>query len=331
MLSVIVPVYNAEKTLGRCLDSILLQTYRELEVIVVDDGSTDGSGALAEDYARRDGRVRVIHRENGGLSRARNDGLDAARGAYVAFVDSDDWVEPDIYRAAMDYSADICCFGGSKDRPGSAGIWQPCRQPETIDSASALYRLLVTNRLGHGVWDKLYKRELFDKLRFPEDCCFEEVRLTWRLLEEAKTVALIPDVGYHYVQYGDGLFHSPLVRIRLDHWTAYYEILCTFSSRGEEYRLAALRRCAWAIYTDFSSLAGADSAFRRKESARIGEMIAFCRENKSELLSLPGLKSYVRLAVRLVAALGERARLPLHLLFRLQRSLRREKVYPRKG
>ena len=97
MISIIVPVYKAEKYLSRCVDSILGQTYKDLEVILVDDGSPDGSGVLCDAYAAKDSRVRVIHKENGGVSTARNVGLDAAGGDYISFVDSDDYVDPDMY------------------------------------------------------------------------------------------------------------------------------------------------------------------------------------------------------------------------------------------
>ena len=97
LISVIVPVYNVAAWLPRCVDSILAQTYENLEILLVDDGSTDGSGNICEEYAKKDTRIRVLHKENGGLSSARNAGLDAAAGAYIGFVDSDDWIAPEMY------------------------------------------------------------------------------------------------------------------------------------------------------------------------------------------------------------------------------------------
>ena len=96
-ISVIVPVYNVEQYLPRCVESILAQTYENLEILLVDDGAKDGSGAICDAYARQDERVKVIHKENGGLSSARNAGIDASTGEYLSFVDSDDWIEPDMY------------------------------------------------------------------------------------------------------------------------------------------------------------------------------------------------------------------------------------------
>jgi len=101
LVSVIVPVYNVEEYLGRCVDSILAQTYTNLEVILVDDGAKDSSGAICDEYAARDARVRVIHKENGGLSSARNAGIDAAKGDWLEFVDSDDWIEPDAVESML--------------------------------------------------------------------------------------------------------------------------------------------------------------------------------------------------------------------------------------
>ena len=124
MISVIVPVYNVESYLARCVDSILTQTYQNLEVILVDDGSKDNSGVICDDYARRDSRVNVIHKENGGLSSARNAGIEAAGGEYLAFVDSDDWIEPDAYErllSAMQKHAAKLVVGGRYDVDGATG------------------------------------------------------------------------------------------------------------------------------------------------------------------------------------------------------------------
>ena len=102
LISVIVPVYKVEEYLARCVDSILGQTYRNLEILLVDDGSPDRCGVMCDEYASRDSRIRVIHKENGGLSSARNAAIDAARGEYIGFVDSDDWIEPETYEALLD-------------------------------------------------------------------------------------------------------------------------------------------------------------------------------------------------------------------------------------
>ena len=114
MISVIVPVYNVEPYLRKCLDSILAQTYRNLEILVIDDGSTDGSGRICDEYAGRDERIKVFHTENHGLSCARNLGLDNANGEWIGFVDSDDWIEPDMYEVLLPWAgktatADVEC------------------------------------------------------------------------------------------------------------------------------------------------------------------------------------------------------------------------------
>ena len=124
LLSVIVPVYNVETYLPRCVDSILQQSYENMEVILVDDGSQDGSGKICDEYAARDSRVKVIHKENGGLSSARNAGLDTAAGEYLTFVDSDDWIEPDAYCPMIalleENNAALVC-GGRYDVDGKTG------------------------------------------------------------------------------------------------------------------------------------------------------------------------------------------------------------------
>lgn len=115
LISVIVPIYRVERYLSKCVESILNQTYRHLEIILVDDGSPDGSGAICDEFAEKDSRIRVIHKENGGLSDARNAGIQVAGGEYLAFVDGDDWIEPDMYEAMLGltekYGAKLVCAG----------------------------------------------------------------------------------------------------------------------------------------------------------------------------------------------------------------------------
>ena len=128
-LSVIVPVYNAEAYLDVCIRSILGQTYADLELILVDDGSPDRSGTMCDAWAKQDNRIRVIHKDNGGVCSARNAGLDAAKGEYIAFVDSDDWIEPNMYETMMEkvhvYGCDVVLCDCVKDTPG--GCCSPCR------------------------------------------------------------------------------------------------------------------------------------------------------------------------------------------------------------
>ena len=115
LISVIVPVYNVEQYLPKCIDSILAQTYENLEIILVEDGTKDSSGVICDEYAAKDARIRVIHKENGGLSSARNAGMEIARGEYFGFVDSDDWIEPEMYEnlmaLAQKYDADVFVKG----------------------------------------------------------------------------------------------------------------------------------------------------------------------------------------------------------------------------
>lgn len=208
LLSVIVPVYNVEAYLPRCVDSILAQTYENLEVILVDDGSKDGSGEICDDYGARDSRIKVIHKENGGLSSARNAGLDIAQGEYVAFVDSDDWLEPEAYGwmmgLAQRYGVKLVC-GGRYDVDGKTGQRQLglCPQKEELISAEEMAgRIFLWDGCDSSACDKLYHRSLFREMRYPEGKVCEDVPVTYRIVLQAERAAMCDRPLYNY-------FHRP--------------------------------------------------------------------------------------------------------------------------
>lgn len=206
MLSVIIPVYNVLPTLRRCVDSVLGQLAVGMQVILVDDGSTDGSGALADTYGRLPG-VMVVHQANGGLSAARNAGLEQARGAYVTFVDSDDYVEPGTYEAllrelALHPDCDILEYPVRREMPGGT---------ETLALHEAQFddmrRYWVTaEAYAHAyAWNKIYRRKLFDGVRYPVGKRFEDVYTLADLLRHARQVRTTPQGLYHYTANPEGI------------------------------------------------------------------------------------------------------------------------------
>lgn len=204
LISVIVPVYKVEQYLSKCVGSILNQTYPNLEVILVDDGSPDGSGAICDSFAARDSRVRVIHKRNGGLSDARNAGIDMASGDYFAFVDSDDWVEPDAYETmlalAQKYDAKIVCAGRyDEDSASGAQTLGLCpEKEELISGKEAVRRILRWEHMDSSACDKLYARELYADIRYPVGRVVEDVATTYRLVLLAGNMAMLPKPVYHY-------------------------------------------------------------------------------------------------------------------------------------
>lgn len=203
LLSVIVPVYNIEDCLKRCVESIRQQTYRNLEILLVDDGSTDGSGALCDAFEKRDGRIRVFHKENGGSSSARNLGIRNAKGAWIGFVDSDDWIDSDMYERLLTEAsasgADIA--QASRDEIDEQGRRRPdvCAPPKetTFCPAQDFLRELLLHRGDCSFCTKLVKRELFDGREFPEGRLNEDFYLLADMLGSVEGICILPDQMYH--------------------------------------------------------------------------------------------------------------------------------------
>ena len=216
LISVIVPVYNAEKYLVRCVDSILNQTYQNLEVILVDDGAKDNSGAMCDDYARKDSRIRVVHKENGGLSSARNAGIDIAMGAYFGFVDSDDWIEADMYETMLDLARKNdaqMVVAGRYDVDGDTMVKTVglCpKQEEVISGIEMLGRVFVWDNCDSSSCDKLFHRSLYDGLRYPLGVVSEDVALFPYTAERAQRVAMCDKPFYNYYHHGGTITTSTL-------------------------------------------------------------------------------------------------------------------------
>ena len=202
-ISVIVPVYNMEKYLGRCVDSILAQTYGNIEVILVDDGSSDASPDICDRYAEADGRVRVIHKANGGLSSARNAGLDAATGDYIGFVDSDDYISPDMYRILAERldGGDCEIANAMYVYAFEGGETAPSRVPHTTDeniSAEQFARELMLHAGDVSVCTKLFRAEIFDGVRFPEGKLNEDLLFMLDVLARVRSIGFAAHIGYYY-------------------------------------------------------------------------------------------------------------------------------------
>ncbi len=216
LVSVIVPVYNVEAYLCRCVDSIVNQTYKNLEIILVDDGAKDASGAICDDYAARDLRIRVIHKENGGLSSARNAGIDAARGEYLEFVDSDDWIEPDAVESllgeALTHQTELVVGGrwDVSDRTGEKkrGMCPP--RQEVISGEELVGRIFRWDHCDSSACDKLFSRRLFREIRFPHGVVCEDVPIMYKIVLDAARIAMLPKPVYNYYHRSGSITYTTL-------------------------------------------------------------------------------------------------------------------------
>ncbi len=209
LISVIVPVYNVIEWLPRCVESIRRQTYPNLEIILVDDGSTDNSGALAEKMALEDKRVRVFHKENGGTSSARNLGISKARGDYIGFVDSDDYIEPQMYEKLLGVALaeNLLMVQTSRDEIDEHGNRMPdvCIPPKEAElwDGKKFMRELLMHRGDCSFCTKLIHASLFKKECFTEGELNEDFYLLVKLLPKVSSVAVLPDQDYHvFYRYG---------------------------------------------------------------------------------------------------------------------------------
>lgn len=203
-ISVIVPVYKVEDYLRRCVDSLVNQTYEPLEIILVDDGSPDSCGIICDELSQLHSNIRVIHKENGGLSSARNAGIEIAKGDYLGFVDSDDWVEPEMYETmiALAQKHDVpLVYAGrfdehSADGRQEVGLCPP--EEEVVTGEELARRIFRWQNVDSAAWDKLYRRELFQEIRYPLGVIGEDVPTTYRLALLAGKAAACPKPLYHY-------------------------------------------------------------------------------------------------------------------------------------
>ncbi|MGM5693734.1 glycosyltransferase family 2 protein [Streptococcus suis] len=261
IVSIIVPIYNVEKYLSKCIESILKQTYEDIEILLVNDGSTDNSEFICLEFANKDNRIRYFKKENGGLSDARNYGIDRAKGNYLVFVDSDDFLESEfveqLFRAIVRENAMVAITG--YDRVDAQGHFLRTERLSTNKSILAGRDICkkMLEAEGHRfvvVWNKLYKKELFDCHRFENGKLHEDEYFTYRLLYDLEKVAIVQDCLYHYVERENSITTSNMTEHRFRCLIEFQnERMCFYKNIGDrevllECYYSFLRFAIWFSY-----------------------------------------------------------------------------------
>lgn len=223
LISIIVPVYKVEKYLKRCIDSILNQTYHNIEIILVDDGSPDNCGAICDGYQNIDSRVKAIHKENGGLSDARNAAIPLTQGEYIIFIDSDDWVSmyyvEHLYKAVSMCQADlgISWFENVFDEKALQSKPEiELVQYRCLTDKECLKKLLYQDGVETSAWGKIYKRELVEQLRYPVGKLYEDIPVIYQVIKKSNKIAVISNVDYYYFQRLDSIQYQHFNLQKLD-------------------------------------------------------------------------------------------------------------------
>ena len=221
LISVIVPVYQVEEYLDRCVQSIVNQTYKNLEIILVDDGSPDNCGVMCDAWAEKDSRIKVIHKKNGGLSDARNAGMAVATGSFLGFVDSDDYIAPEMYellhnRIVADGSDIAACGVEMVWEDGTENRMLTQQGNRILDTRAAMEAVIEESGLKQPVWYKLYKTELVKDILFPVGKYHEDVFWTWQAVAGAEKVSIFDTPCYFYLQRSSSIMGEKYSLKRLD-------------------------------------------------------------------------------------------------------------------
>lgn len=304
LVSIIVPVYNVEKYLERCLDSLINQTYRNLQIILVDDGSGDGSETICDRYAEQDNRIQVIHKKQSGVSAARNTGLEAAKGSYICFVDSDDWIHEKMietmYENMMEEKAQISIIGydmvwenGRSQKKSDENAYYVWNQREAIAQ-------WMTQKIFKGfMWDKMFAWEIFTGIRFPEDRSYmEDVATGLDLFARAEKVVYSGKIGYHYLQRQGSATNSGFQERELLGITEAEKMIRFSKDHQGIYDNEAYSRLLINAYTILERIVLTGS---KKDKERIPELKKMLREHK-DYLKGGAVNTYTQPFIKLVCA-----------------------------
>lgn len=297
LISVIIPIYKVEQYLSRCVDSVLAQTYRDLEVFLVDDGSPDGCGKICDIYAKKDGRINVIHKKNGGLSDARNAALDVCTGTYISFVDSDDYVAEDfiesLYHAVKTHRTKLAICGIVKFNEG--GVSGVDYAPSSVEKCVSGIEMVET------VWrpaacNKLYHRSLFDGVRYPYGKLYEDLFIYHDILAKVDSVSFTGKNSYYYFNRQNSIMNKQ------------YDIRNTDEIEGLDLRINKLREMGYSDLADrhlFFLFNDTIEAFEKldckKETVkkRLRTVKAICNSHFREMMSYQGFSNPQKLKIGL--------------------------------
>lgn len=242
LISVIVPVYKVEKYLKPCVDSILNQTYKNLEIILVDDGSPDNCPKICDEFIEKDNRIKVIHKENGGLSDARNAGIDIATGEYLAFVDSDDYIDSCMYERLLEKlienNADVAMCYAKNIYDDDCDFYDVEQKEIDIYDSNDIFKALFKKELNNFAWNKLYKKSLFSEIRYPKGKIYEDLFTTYRIFGLCERAVLDRTQMYYYRVRSESIMGKARKVINTHKFLAFNEIIAYFNETPEILKLA---------------------------------------------------------------------------------------------
>lgn len=260
MISIIVPIYNVEKYLPKCIESIINQTYTDLEILLIDDGSTDNSGLICDKYASIDNRIRVIHKKNGGLSDARNVGLDICKGKYISFIDSDDYIELTMYekmiKIMINQKVDIVSCNYNHIYNNNKIPFFKIKTDELIEDKNLLYeRIFTYNNFDLVVFNKLYNSIIFKNIRFPIGISpAEDLNILYDVINISNKFYCLSEALYNKIERYESLSHTTKIKDYLNNVNAYENLLIKIKNdRTLDYN-KILKICSNNLFTHYKHL-----------------------------------------------------------------------------
>ena len=312
-ISIVIPVYNVEKYLQRCLDSVLKQTYTDIEIILVDDGSTDGCGMICDEYKKKDKRIKVIHKENKGLSDARNVGIDQITGEYLVFIDSDDFVSryyiENLWRALKQSNAEMAISGFINYYEGDNIPLEKIveeNQIKKMTTQECLKKMFYQDEIDMSAWGKLYKSEMFCDIKYPVGKLNEDILVTYRLVEKSRSIAFIDNIDYMYFQRRDSIQNSTFNLKKMDAIEQmkilrayikknypqlanaidckYFSTLCNVLFQIDDLKYKNIKSEIWSEIKQLRSVIIKDKFARKK--AKVGALLSYLGCNRMKRIYL---------------------------------------------
>ncbi len=283
LISVIIPVYNVEKYLDKCIQSVVNQTYENLEIILVDDGSPDNCPKICDEYAKKDKRIKVVHKENGGLSDARNAGIKYSNGEYLTFIDSDDYIVDNyvefLYNLIIKENADISMGKHYIVYPNKT-INAFTGEYFVMNSHDCLEKMLYGEDVDVSAWAKLYKRKLFDKIEFPVGRLFEDSATTYKLIDKANKVAFSSQPIYYYVIRKNSITNNKFNEKKMDLIISTKEMGNYVMNKYSDLKNACNRRVMYSYLSTLTQLVKTNEKNKKYKD----EMMMYIKKNRKSVL-----------------------------------------------